>query len=110
MPFSWISWPSTRTRSSRRTPSSSAAWATRLSQRTGINLKTILDSGRRERGARAARGMALHVHGHRIHGDVRRRRLDVHRERGRVAAEALRADAEHVDRVAELALELGPFG
>src|SRR4051812_31601154 len=106
MPFSRISWPSTRTRSSSWTPSSSEAWAIRLSKRTGASLKTILDPGWGERGARPARGMALHVHGHRIHGDVRGRSLDVHCEGSRVAAEALRADAKHVHCLPELALEL----
>src|SRR5689334_18630911 len=99
MPFSWISWPSTRTRSSRRTPSSSAAWAVKPSPSRRIVLKTIFNSIAREGGARAAGGVALHVDRHGIHGDVRRRGLDVHRERGRVATEPLRAHAEHVDRL-----------
>ena len=47
--------------------------------------------------------MALHVHRDRIHRDVRRRELDVHRERRRVAAQPLRPDAEQVDRRGELA-------
>src|SRR5258706_8952213 len=106
MPFSWISWPSTRTRSSSVTPSSSAAGADVERMRRKRNLETIFETCRSESRARATRGVALHVDRHRVHGDVRRRGLDVHREGGRIAAEALRADAEHVDRLRELALEL----
>ena len=47
--------------------------------------------------------MALHVDRDRIHGDVRGGGLDVHRESGGIAAEALRPDAEEVDRLGELA-------
>src|SRR5690349_14403967 len=106
MPFSWISWPSTRTRSSSFTPSRSAALTASERARSGRILKTIFDTCRLECRACATRGVALHVHGDRIHRDVRRRGLDVHRERGRVPAQALRADAEHIDRLGELALEL----
>src|SRR4051812_6383397 len=106
MPFSWISWPSTRTRSSSRTSSSSAACTETATTNRNKTLKAILDTGRLEELARAARRMALHVDRDGIHGDVRRRGLDVHREGGRIAAQTLRADAEHVDRFAELALEL----
>src|SRR6185436_16520863 len=112
MPFSWISWPSTRTRSSSVTPSSSAACAAIEKDKASKAkaLETILDAGASESRARAPRGMALHVHRDRVHRDVRRRGLDMHRERGRIAAEALRPDAEHVDRLRELALELRALG
>ncbi len=60
--------------------------------------EAVFDAASAEGGARAPRGMALHVHRHRIHRDVRRRELDVHRERGGVAAQALRPDAERVHR------------
>src|SRR5262245_25939028 len=106
MPFRWISWPSTRTRSSSVTPSSSAALAAKESNRRTRTLKAIFDAGRFESGARAARRVALHVHRHGIHRDMRRRGLDMHRERGRVAAQSLRPDAQHVDRLRQLALEL----
>src|SRR3954469_11323488 len=105
MPFSSRAWPSTFTRSSSRTPSSSAACAVATARSSASSLETILHARCTDRGARASRRVALHVHGDRIHGDVRRRRLHVHGKGGRVAAEALRADAEHVDRLAELALE-----
>src|SRR3954465_11305510 len=103
-PFSTSSFDSTWVLSSRRTPDTSAAVAVKLARRNGIarNLKTIFDSRGPESGARAARGMALHVHRHGIHGDVRGGGLDVHGEGGGVAAQALRADAQHVDRLAEL--------
>src|SRR6266850_5596266 len=110
MPFSSSAWPSTSTRSSSVTPSRSAAWAppasTPASTRT---LKTIFDARRPQRGASAARGVALHVHRDRVHRDVRRCGLYVHGEGGRIAAQALRADAEHVDRLAELRFELRAF-
>src|SRR3974390_1533755 len=64
-------------------------------------LEPELDAARGERRRGAARRVALHVHGDRIHRDVRGRDLDVHRERGRVAAEALRPHAEPVHRLAE---------
>src|SRR5437870_11984751 len=106
MPFRCASWPSTRMRSSRRTPSSSAAVTGNERAARSKTLKTILDPGRPESRARAACRVALHVHRHRIHGDVRRRGLDVHGERGRVAAQALRPDAERVYRARQLLLEL----
>src|SRR5882672_6810726 len=106
MPFSWISWPSTRTRSSSVTPFSSAASAAVDTTRRSSNLEAILDTAGPEGRARAARGMALHVHRYGVHRDVRRRCLDVHREGGRIAAQALRPDAEHIHRLRELALEL----
>src|SRR5678816_331102 len=109
MPFSWISWPSTRTRSSSVTPCSSAACAAVEKASRRSTLETIVDARGVESGARAARRVALHVHRDRVHGDVRRRGLDVHREGGRIAAQPLRADAEHVDRLREFALELRAF-
>src|SRR3990170_1468243 len=105
MPFSSSSRPSTRTRSSRMTPSSSAAWARSANNNDtsitlkAINLEAVFQSRGAKRGARAPRGVALHVDGHRVHGDVRRRGLHMDRESGRIAAEALRADAEQVDRL-----------
>jgi len=39
-----------------------------------------------------------------------RRRFDVHRERGRIAAKSLGTDAEHVHRLAELGFELRALG
>ncbi len=60
------------------------------------------------RRARPPRRMALHVDRDRIHRDVRRGELDVHRERGGVAAESLRSDAEHVDRVGKLVSSFAP--
>src|SRR5688500_2470304 len=96
--------------SSSLTPATSAA---RRDEEKSIarrkSLKAILHPRRTEGCARAARGMALHVHGDRVHGDVRRRGLDVHGEGGRVAAQALRTDAEHVDRRGQVALELRAF-
>ena len=50
--------------------------------------------------------MALHVDGHRIHRNVRRRELDMHGERRRVASQALRPDAQTIDRGGKLRLEL----
>src|SRR5258706_3687360 len=73
--------------------------------RNAASLEAVLDAGGRDRGARAARGMALHVHRHRVHGDVRGGDLDVHREGGGVAAEPLRTHAEHVDRLREARLD-----
>src|SRR5712692_8368627 len=74
------------------------------------SLKPIFDSRGPESGARAPRGVALHVHGHGVHGDVRRRGLDMDRERGRVAAQPLGADAERVHRAGELLFELRALG
>src|SRR6185503_5639266 len=104
-PFRCSSCPSTRTRSSSFTPSSSAA-PTGRANRSSSSLKTVFHPRRPKGGARAPRGVALHVHRHRVHGDVRGGGLDVHREGGRVAAQALRPDAEQVDRLAERGLEL----
>src|SRR5258705_3650008 len=56
--------------------------------------KTISNLIRRESGACTARRVALHVDRDRIHRDMRRRGFDVNRERSRVTAEPLRADAE----------------
>src|SRR5258707_15022742 len=106
MPFSWISWPSTRTRSSSVTPFSSAASAAVDTTNKSSNLEAIFDTRGPESRARAARGMALHVHRYGVHRNVRRRSLDVHREGGRIAAQALRPDAEHVHRLPELPLVL----
>ena len=53
--------------------------------------------------------MTLHVHRHRIQRDVRGRRFDMHRERGRIAAEALRADAEFIHHRAEFFFQLRAF-
>src|SRR5688572_206336 len=109
-PFSCSCWPSTRMRSSRLTPSSSAAregtWGARV-KRKSISLETVFHPRRPESRARAPRRVALHVHCHRVHGDMRGGGLDMHREGGRVAAQALRADAEQVHRRAERRLELG---
>src|SRR5712691_4620250 len=78
------------------------------------NIKTtlvpILDPRSPKGGARAARRVTLHVHRHRVHRDVGGRRFDVHRERGGIAAESLRTDAEHVHRLAELFFQPGPLG
>src|SRR3989441_10725539 len=110
MPLSSSAWPSTSTRSSSCTPSSSPAWAAPASSPAMTTaLKTILDAGGAQGGARTARRVALHVDCHRVHRDVRRRGLDVHREGGRIAPQALRPDAEHVDRLRQLLLELRPF-
>ena len=62
------------------------------------NLETVGHTGWREGGTRAARRVALHVDRHRVHGDVGGRYFDVHRERGGVAAQALRPDSQQVDR------------
>src|SRR5712692_3434957 len=112
MPFNCTSWPSMPTRSSSLTPSSSAAWAMAAAsnRKAQQDLKPILDPGRTEGGARAPRRVALHVHGHGVHGDVRRSSLDMHRERSRVAAQPLGTDAERVDCAGELLLELRALG
>src|SRR5438105_4872475 len=108
MPFRRTVCPSIMALSASSTPSSSAACTAPTNNAdTASALKTIFDARAAERGARRPRGMALHVDGDRVHGDVRRRRLDMHGEGGRIAAEALRSDAEHVYRVAEVPLELG---
>src|SRR5207302_2776280 len=52
------------------------------------------DATGRDQPNRAARRVALDVHGDRIHRDVRRRDLDMDAERGASAAEPLRPDAE----------------
>src|SRR5258706_8281670 len=113
-PFSWSCVPAMAARSSILTPPSSAPEALaaqnsagKIRRRISVAMsEAILDAARRKSGARAARGMALHVHRDRIHRDVRRRGFDMHGERGRVAAEPLRADAERVDRIGQLGLEL----
>src|SRR5258708_1640463 len=111
-----MAWPSTSTRTSSCTTSSTPAGAipalnsVRIITTLAPNSEAIFDARRAQGGPRAARGMALHVHGDRVHGDVRGGGLDVHGKGGRVAAEALRADAEHVDRLAELGFELRAFG
>src|SRR5437016_4544360 len=111
MPLSSSAWPSTSMRSSSCTPSSSPAWAAPASTPARTTaLKTILDARRPQSGASAARRVALHVDRYRVHRDVRCRGLDMHRERGGVAAQALRPDTEHVDRLRELLLELRAFG
>src|SRR5438105_1715152 len=108
MPFRRTVCPSIMALSASSTPSSSAACTAPTNNAdTASALKTIFDARAAERGARPPRGMALHVDGDRVHGDVRRRRLDMHGEGGRIAAEALRSDAKHVYRVAEVPLELG---
>src|SRR3989442_12877921 len=108
MPFNSSAWPSTSTRSSSCTPSSSPACALQASARIITTLtpnsEAILDAGGAQGGARATRRVALHVDRHRVHRDVRRGGLDVHRERGGVAAQPLRPDAEHVDCLRELLL------
>src|SRR5882757_5700659 len=67
------------------------------------------DAARRDQRRGAARRVALDVHGDRIHGDVGRRDLDMDAEGGGPAAEPLRADAELVDGLAQLRLDLGAF-
>src|SRR5207248_7479629 len=113
MRFSSSAWPSTWTRSSSCTPSSSPAWALHASSRIittrAPNSKAIFDAGGTQSRPRAARGVALHVDRDRIHRDVRGGGFDVHRKGGRIAAEALRTDAEHVDRLPELGFELRTF-
>src|SRR5688572_16745183 len=102
----------TLARSSSFTPATSAACTASAMQKTSnasASLETILEPFRRERRARAARRMALHVHRDRIHRDVGRRGLDVHGERRRIAAQALRPDAQQIYGLAELALELCAF-
>src|SRR5258708_31270714 len=111
-----MAWPSTSTRTSSCTTSSTPAGAipalnsVRIITTLAPNSEAIFDARRAQGGPRAARGMALHVHGDRVHGDVRGGGFDVHGKGGRVAPEALRADAEHVDRLAELRVELRAFG
>src|SRR6266550_8733231 len=58
-------------------------------------------------GARATRGPALVVDGHRVEGHVCVRVLDVAREDGHVAAEAHRADSCLVEQLEQLPLQLG---
>src|SRR5687768_12112682 len=91
-PRSSRSVPATRTLSSIFTPATSAAQAgiATRSARTS-SLEAIFDVPGPECGARAARRVALHVDGHRVHGDVGGRRFHVHRERRGIAAQALRA-------------------
>src|SRR6185437_4631713 len=67
-------------------------------------------AGRRDHGHGAARRVALDVHRDRVHRDMRRCDLDMDGEGGAVAAEALRADAEAVDGLAQLGLELRALG
>src|SRR5689334_24126602 len=86
----------------RATSIASAGMPAIMSAPSAKALKTILNPRRPERGARPPRGMALHVHRHWIHGDVRGGRLHVHGEGSRVAAETLRPDAERVHRLGEL--------
>src|SRR5690348_11671490 len=110
-PFSCSSWPSTCTRLSSSTPSSSAARASGAANSASTSsLETVFNAARTEGGARAARGVALHVDRDRVHRNVRGRGFHVHRERGGVAAQALRPDPEQVDRLAERALELRALG
>ncbi len=54
--------------------------------------------------------MALHVDRDRIHRDMRRGEFDVHGECGRVAAEPLRTDAEHVHRRRQFGFQLRAVG
>src|SRR5260370_35810509 len=68
------------------------------------------NAARRDQRRGAPRRMALDVHGDRIHGDVGRRDLDMDAERGGSAAEPLRADAELVDGLAQLRLDLAALG
>src|SRR5688500_6381223 len=97
-PFSVSSELPTRVLSSIFTPATSAADAAVIARKRlaasiafmARLLEAVFHAGRTDCRARAPRGMALHVHCHRIHRDVRRRGLDVHGERGRVAAEPLR--------------------
>src|SRR5258708_15845161 len=110
-----MAWPSTSTRTSSCTTSSTPAGAipalnsVRIITTLAPNSEAIFDARRAQGGPRAARGMALHVHRDRVHGDVRGGGLDVHGKGGRVAAEALRADADHVDRLAQLGFDLRAF-
>ena len=69
-------------------------------------LEAVAHAVGRDRRARAPRRMALHVHRHRVHRDVRRGELDVHCERGGVPAQPLRPDAEQIDRGGQFAFEL----
>src|SRR5258705_14016207 len=76
----------TRALSSILTPATSAVHAGtarhREKMRRRSSLKAIFNPVPAERGARAARRMALHVHRDRVHGDVRRRGLHVNGEGG----------------------------
>src|ERR1700694_291295 len=94
--------------SSSFTPATSAPNAGMATHKDNIKtaLIPILDTRSPEGSARAARRVALHVHRHRVHRDVGGGGFDVHRERGGIATEPLRTDAEHVDGLAELRLEL----
>src|SRR3970282_685619 len=105
-PVSVSSVSAMRTRSSNFTPATSAACSGSANARSSNSLEAILEPRGPERGAGAPRGMALHVHRHRVHGDVRGRGFYVHGEGGRVAAQALRPDAEQIHRLAQLALAL----
>src|SRR3970282_770819 len=98
-PVSASSVSAMRTRSSNFTPATSAACSGSANARSSNSLVAILQPRGAEGGARAPRRMALHVHRHRVHGDVRRRGFDVHGEGGGIPAQTLRADAEHVHRL-----------
>src|SRR5204862_4475024 len=99
----------TRVLSSIFTPATSAAKAGTASKSSTTVLKTILDPFPGERRTGAARGVALHVDRDRVHGDVRGGGLDVDGKGGGIAAQSLRTDAEEVDRLGEVALELRAF-
>src|SRR5690349_11688818 len=114
-PFSTRSRDSTCVLSSSLTPCTSAAVtpnapsassAPSKSLCIGPPLEAVFDPRRAKHGACAPRGMALHVDRDRIHRDMRRRGFHVHGERRRIAAEALRADAEGVHGCGKLLLEL----
>src|ERR1051326_3314218 len=64
------------------------------------------DAARRDHRAGAARRMTLDVNGNRIHGDVRRGHLNMNSEGRRTSAQPLRSDAEFVDRIGKLFLDL----
>src|SRR6267378_6972460 len=98
--------------SSSFTPATSAPKAGKATHKENIKtaLIPIFDPRSPKGSARAARRVALHIHRHRVHRDVGGGRFDVHRERGGIAAEPLRTDAEHVHRLAELFFQPGSLG
>src|SRR5712692_816512 len=98
--------------SSSFTPATSGPKAGKATHKENIKtaLVPILDTRSPKGGAGTARRVTLHVHRHRVHRDVGGRRFDVHRERGGIAAEPLRTDAEHVHRLAELFFQPGALG
>ena len=51
--------------------------------------------------------MALHVHGDRIHRNVRRGQFNLYCKSGRVTAETLRSNAEQINRLRQRDFERG---